>query len=178
MLIFTGRFQPFHNGHLNIIEYLRKKFPNEIICVAIIKDYPFLGEKSDFDKRVDIELAKKTDEFDAEKALHIITKVLKNRRYENVVVTLMPRASRESWKVIESLFDCNRTWVFTDNQQRPDPWEELKSNFYVSMNENILLVPIEKTINGTDIRIRLQNRDYEMLREFLPEEVINFYKKV
>ncbi len=89
----------------------------------------------------------------------------------------MPRASTESWKVIESLFDCNRVWVFTDNQQQQDSWEELKRNFYVSMNENILLIPIEKTINGTDIRIRLQNKDYEILREFLPKEVIDFYKK-
>lgn len=107
MFIFTGRFQPFHNGHLNIIEHLSKQYPNEIICVAIVKDYPFLGEKSDFDKRVDIELAKKSDALDAAKTLHIITKVLQNRGYENTVVTLMPRASAESWKVIEFLFDCN-----------------------------------------------------------------------
>ncbi len=76
MFIFTGRFQPFHNGHLNIVEYLSKKYPNEIICVAIIKDYPFLREKSDFDKRVDIELSKKLDALDAEKTLHIITNIL------------------------------------------------------------------------------------------------------
>ena len=178
MFIFTGRFQPFHNGHLHIVEYLSKKYPNEIICVAIIKDYPFLGEKSDFDKRVDIEIAKKVDALDVEKTLYIITKILQNRGYENTVVTLMPRASVESWKIIESLFDCNRIWVFTDNQQRPDSWEELKRNFYVSMHEDILLVPIEKTINGTDIRIKLKNKDYETLREYLPEEVIDFYKKI
>lgn len=177
MFIFTGRFQPFHNGHLSIIEYLSKKYPNEIICVAIIKDYPFLEEKSDFDKRVDIELSKKSDALDAEKTLHIITNILQNRGYKNTVVTLMPRASSESWKVIESLFDCNRIWVFTDNQQQPDSWEELKRNFYVSMNEDIILVPIEKTVNGTDIRFRLKNKDYEILRESLPKEVIDFYKK-
>ncbi len=177
MFIFTGRFQPFHNGHLNIVEYLSKKYPNEIICVAIIKDYPFLGEKNDFDKRVDIELAKKSDALDAAKTLHIITKVLQNRGYENAVVTLMPRASVESWKVIESLFDCNRVWVFTDDQQQSDSWEELKSNFYISMNEDILLVPIKKNVNGMNIRMKLQNKDYEILREFLPEEIIDFYKK-
>lgn len=177
MFIFTGRFQPFHNGHLSIIEYLSKRFPNEIICVAIIKDYPFSGGKSNFDKRVDIELSKKSNSLDAEKTLHIITNILQNRGYKNTVVTLMPRASSESWKVIEFLFDCNRIWVFTDNQEQPDSWEELKRNFYVSMNENIILVPIKKDINGTDIRIRLQNKEYEILREFLPKEVIDFYER-
>jgi len=44
-----------------------------------------------------------------------------------------------------------------------------------SLQEDV--IPIEKTINGTDIRIRLQNKDYEILREFLPKEVIDFYKK-
>lgn len=178
MFIFTGRFQPFHNGHLGVVEYLSKQYPNEITCVAIIKDYPFGGEKNDFDKRVDMELSKKVGSFTADKALHIITKILKNRAYENVVVTLMPRASVESWKVIELLFDCNRIWVFTDNQLQPDLWERLKSNFYAARGEKILLVPIEKTINGTDIRFLLQKKDYRLLRNFLPEEVIDFYKQL
>lgn len=178
MLIFTGRFQPFHKGHLSIIEYLSERYPDEIICVAIIKDFPFLKEKNDFDKRVDVEMSKKEEALNAETTLHIITQVLKNRNYRNVVTTLMPRASVESWKVIDSLFDCKRVWIFTENQHQMDSWENLKREFYALQNEDILLVPIDKSINGTEIRNLLKNREFEILEEFLPKEVIDFYKQL
>lgn len=178
MLIFTGRFQPFHKGHLSIIEYLREKYPNEIVCVAIIKDFPFLKEKNDFDKRVDIEMLKKEEALNAETTLHIITQVLRNKNYGNVVTTLMPRASVESWKVIDSLFDCKRVWIFTDNQHQTDSWEKIKSEFYVSQNEDILFVPIDKSINGTEIRTLLKDRNFEILEDILPKEVIDFYKQL
>lgn len=177
MYIFTGRFQPFHKGHLSIIEYLSKKYSNEIICVAIIKDFPFCKEKDDFDKRVDIELLKKEDVLNAETTLYIINQTLKNGNYKNVVTTLMPRASIESWNVIDSLFDCKRIWVFTNNLYIKDEWERLKREFYISQNEEVLLVPIDKTINGTEIREMLKKRDFENLKEFLPEEVIHFYRQ-
>lgn len=177
MFIFTGRFQPFHNGHLSIIEYLQKNYPDEVICVAIIKDFPFLGSKSDFDKRVDLELSKKEEMLNAEATLHIISKILCNRKYQNVVTTLMPRASVESWKVIKFLFDCKRVWIFTDDCQQDDVWEKLKREFYSSQNEEILMIPIKKIINGTEIRELLKKREFKELKSYLPEEVIEFYKQ-
>ncbi len=175
MLIFTGRFQPFHNGHLSIVENLTKKYPDEVICIAIIKDFPFLKKKDSFDKQVDIELSKSDDKLDAENTLYIINSIIKNRNYQNVVTTLMPRASLESWKTIESMFDCERVWVFTDNQQQTDLWEKTKIEFYKSRREKIILMPINKNINGTEIRKEIYNNDYNKLKNLVPHEVVDFY---
>ena len=130
MLIYTGRFQPFHNGHLSILIRLHEIYPDETICVAVIKDYAFYKKKNDFDRRVDAELSKNDSRFNAEKTLSVITKVIRTRDLKNVVTTLMPRASIESWPTIEYLFDCKRTWIFTENRYEPDDWELLKVNFY------------------------------------------------
>lgn len=175
MLIYTGRFQPFHNGHLSILIRLHEMYPNEVICVAIIKDYAFYKEKNAFDRRVDAELLKNDYRFNAEKTLSVITKIIKNRDLDNVVTTLMPRASNESWTTIKYLFDCKRTWVFTENLNEPDEWENIKLNFYKSMGEDIIQIPINKSINGTDIRQYLQEGDYSSLSKYLPSEVVQSY---
>lgn len=178
MYIFTGRFQPFHNGHLSVVEYLCRNYPNDTICVAIIKDFPFIGEKTEFDKQVDIEIAKKDPGLNAETTLSLINQVLHNCGYDYVVTTLMPRASVQSWRVIEYLFDCDRTWVFTDNQQEDDYWEKAKISFYASQGEKTIFVPINKSISGTLLRKLIQHGDYAKLREYLPSDVIKFYNKM
>lgn len=175
MFIYTGRFQPFHNGHLSIVIRLHELYPDETICIAVIKNYAFCKEKTDFDRRVDLELSKDDKRFNAEKTLSVITKIIKNRNLENVVTTLMPRASIESWPTIDCLFDCKRTWVFTENLNAPDDWEKIKMNFYQSMGEKIILIPIEKSINGSDIRQHLQMADYSSLSKLIPEEAVQLY---
>lgn len=177
MYIFTGRFQPFHNGHLSVIEHLCNKYPNDTICIAIIKDFPFVGEKTEFDKRVDVEIAKMDSKLNAEITLSLINQVLHHLGYNNVVTTLMPRASIQSWGVIECLFDCDRTWVFTDNQHGNDPWEKVKSTFYESQGEKTLFVPINKSINGTMLRELTQQGNIAKYEKYLPSDVVKFYRE-
>ena len=59
--LFIGRFQPFHNGHLNVIKNLSKKYTKIIIGIGSsqyqdIKDNPFSAEerKSMIDKTLKI----------------------------------------------------------------------------------------------------------------------------
>lgn len=89
----------------------------------------------------------------------------------------MPRASVQSWRVIEYLFDCDRTWVFTDSQQEDDYWEKAKISFYASQGEETIFVPINKSISGTLLRKLIHHGDYAKLSEYLPSDVIKFYKK-
>lgn len=176
MLIFTGRFQPFHLGHLSIIDHLSTNYPDETICIAIIKDYPFLKEKDSFDKRVDIEIAKKDSLLNSESILQVITRILINRNYKNVVITLMPRASEESWEIIENLFDCKRKWVFTKDKMNCDSWEKVKKDFYCSKQEEVVVIPINKMVSGSSIRLLLNDEKYDELTNYLPNEMIEFYK--
>ena len=146
MIIYTGRFQPFHNGHLSLIKTLRSSFPTEIICIAVIKDVPLQNKKDEFDELVDQQLRVSKNPFSSDVVLKLIDEVLQQEKLYNVVTTLMPRASKETWQIINALFDCKRIWAFTHNSLQPDEWEEEKAEFYSSMGESIIRIPIKKEI--------------------------------
>lgn len=174
MIIYTGRFQPFHNGHLSLIRRLCTSYPKEIICIAIIKDIPFLNKKDEFDKQTDIMLSKVRNPLSSDNALALVNRVVKKLPYNNIVVTLMPRASLESWGYITSLFDCDRTWVFTQNITSQDEWEDEKCHFYKSQGEKVIRIPIEKDIEGTIIRQAIKNHEYVKLATMVPAEVLEY----
>ena len=50
MIIYTGRFQPLHNGHISLINELCRLYPQEVICVAIIKNV-LIEDGDEFDKK-------------------------------------------------------------------------------------------------------------------------------
>lgn len=174
MIIFTGRFQPFHNGHLYMIEELRSLFPNETICIAVIKDVPIVN-KTEFDKKVDCELKKNI--FEPETVSEMINLVKTARKWDNVVVSLMPRASESTWKMITELFDCDRTWAFTQNS-KTDAWEEEKVKFYQSTGDKVIRIPISKDINGSNIRSALEDKNYDYLKNNVPEEIVDYLKQI
>lgn len=173
MIIYTGRFQPIHNGHLSLIQQLRKEYPSETLCVAVIKDIP-LEEKSEFDRTVDGMLSQDRNPFNTEITLSLIDNVLKAEGIDNTIVTLMPRASSATWGIVNALFDCERIWIFTKNQISRDDWEDKKAFFYKSMGDKVIRVPIEKTVEGSLIRQAIKNRDYDTLATMVPKEVLNY----
>ena len=77
MIIYTGRFQPFHNGHLSLIKRIRANYPEQKLCIAVIKDVP-IDVKSEFDRTADGVLSKKGNPFNSEIVLTLIEKVLKS----------------------------------------------------------------------------------------------------
>ena len=176
MIIYTGRFQPFHNGHLSLIKRIKTDYPDQKLCLAIIKDVPF-ERKSEFDKMVDGMLSQERNPFNSEVTLTLINEALKTEEIADIFVTLMPRASKETWGTITALFDCERTWVFTKNQTDIDDWEEKKSGFYQSMGDKIIRIPIVKDINGSEIRRALNDGDYEYLKRFVPQSIYEFLKQ-
>lgn len=171
MIIYTGRFQPFHNGHIMLVKRLQELYPQETICIAIIKNVP-LHYKDDFDYSVDLMMTKERNPFDSETTLRIVTKIIKNYFPENVVATLMPRASSDNWSTITSLFDCTRIWVFTENQSALDEWEKKKIEFYMAQGEKVIILPVDKSIEGIDVRNALLKKNLSELQKLLPIEVL------
>ena len=177
MIIYTGRFQPIHNGHLSLIKRLRTEYPNQTLCIAVIKDIP-LEKKSEFDKTSDVILSQERNPFNTEMTLSLINKVVKAEGIDNIIVTLMPRASSATWGIIKALFDCERIWVFTKNRISIDDWEDKKSAFYQSMGDKVIRIPIDKAISGSDIRILIQNSDYDKLQLYLHPSTIEAIKNL
>ncbi|MGN0812236.1 MAG: hypothetical protein ACI4MQ_01845 [Candidatus Coproplasma sp.] len=175
MIIYTGRFQPFHNGHLQLIKTLRSRYSAQRICLAIIKDVP-LSTKSEFDQTVDLMLEKRRNPFNAEETLSLINQALHVEGIDDVIVTLMPRASIETWPTITALFDCERIWAFTENQSERDEWEDKKCAFYEAQGDKVVRIPIKKDISGSKIRELIGAKNYVALEGLLPECILNYLK--
>ena len=173
MIIYTGRFQPFHNGHLDLIKRLKCEYRNEHICLAIIKDVP-INNKTMFDEVVDSMLEKARNPFNSEVTLALIRESLHDEGLEDVLVTLMPRASFETWSLITALFDCERTWVFTENQLGKDEWDDKKYEFYKSRGDKVVRVPIKKDFSGSLIRKYIEAKKFGALKTLMPVCILNY----
>lgn len=173
MIIYTGRFQPFHNGHLGMVRTLTERFPQETICLAVIKDVP-IKQNDEFDNEANIQLNSFRNPFNCVITLRLIEQVLRDEQLFNVIVTLLPRPSIETWNIIANLFDCERTWVFTQNRLAIDNWESKKCGFFQSQGEKTIRIPIEKNIEGAIIRDAIEHKDFALLATVLPEAVLHY----
>ena len=177
MIIYTGRFQPIHKGHLSLIKHLRTEYPNQTLCIAVIK-HILLEEKTEFDRTSADILSLERNPFNTEITLSLINKALQAEGIDNTVVTLMPRASSATWDIIKALFDCERIWIFTKNQLCPDDWEDKKSAFFQSMGDKVIRISIDKAISGSDIRKLILDRDYDKLQLYLHPSTIETINKL
>ena len=174
MIIYTGRFQPFHKGHLGLVHTLIEMYPQEIICLAVIKNVP-IQHADGFDSFANKQLASQRNPFNCMVTLRLIEHVLCDEQlHNNVVVTLLPRPSMETWNVISNMFDCDRTWVFTQNSIVTDEWENKKCAFFHKQGEKTMRIRIQKFIEGTDIRNAIAQKNYDLLKTMLPEPILNY----
>ncbi len=162
---------------MNTVQTLQKIYPNETICLAVIKDVPICG-KDVFDISVDNELSKSV--YSSEMVLKMLNALKQTRGLDNVVVTLMPRASKETWHIIEGMFGKDNIWAFTQNIGAIDEWEDKKCEFYKSMvgENSVIRIPISKSISGTQIREAIKNGDFKSLKKLVPAEIVDCLKEV
>lgn len=176
MIIITGRFQPFHNGHLSLLNEVVKRYPNEFICIAIIKDIPHVKEKNDFDKIADQHFVDDKNPFNSSFTIKMIKTIISKRKYKNVCCTFMPKSSEEIWPVICSLFDEKRYWVIPKVNDDPKDWENVKANFYSLRNDEVIRIEVNKTINATEIRKAILDENWHIVKMNVPKIIYRMLK--
>lgn len=178
MIIINGRFQPFHNGHLELLDKVRDMYPNQSICIAVIKNHSLFNSDNEFDKCVEKQFIEGRNPFSSSQTLEMINSVIKKRGYEKVFVNLIPKPSELIWPIIEALFDEERTWIIPKLSEDPNDWENLKANFYESMNDKVVRINIDKKINATDIRQTINEQRYDIVKKYVPLEVYEEIKEI
>ena len=73
MIILTGRFQPFHLGHVELINKLLSEYPDDIICLGIIRDCHISNDKDEFDEKADEQLNTTKNPYDSEILMILLT---------------------------------------------------------------------------------------------------------
>ena len=152
--IFIGRFQPFHKGHLKVIEFISKGF-DEIIIGIGSSQYNNTNENP----------------FSAEERKEMIEKSLKNAGIRNCKIVFIPDIHNPP-KWVEHVLSINSDFdvVFTNNEFTKDLFKE--KGFEVKhtplFNEDVF--------SGKEIRRKIMNN--ENWKHLVPNSVVNVIKNI
>ena len=154
-VLFIGRFQPFHRGHLSVVEAALKKYDHVIIAIGSAdksrtQENPFtVGERHAMIKAALVELG------------------INNDRYAVVPITDIDDDLKWPKHVVEhcSSFET----VITGN--------DIVKNLFEQKTKKIVVIPRKKyNISATDVRQAIEQGDD--LVKYLHSAVIAFLQKI
>jgi nicotinamide-nucleotide adenylyltransferase len=150
--LFLGRFQPFHNAHLEDIKTASKENNNVIIAIGSsqysdTKENPFSYEE--IKEMITISLKKENI---SNYEIFPVTDIQDDQRWVNHVETSLPP------------FNI----IYTGNK--------LTEELFTKANYKVIKVKMIENINGTTIRDKIKNN--EEWESLVPEASLNIIKKI
>ena len=174
--IFSGRFQPFHNGHMQVFNQLCDQLsPTDTIVLGVVSPY----KSSDI---IDKDFLKASEEhhlpdrnpWDVLVPLAAITKVARSSAYSaQIITTLLPRPEY-GWNIIKEWFPQKRIWVIP---QANEDFDEKKKDFFESLGDKVLRIKDSTNVSGRELREYYKRGEYENFLSHVPEGLANIYFK-
>lgn len=172
--IFSGRFQPFHNGHMQVFRQLCGKLTqNDILVLGVIA--PF---ESDDVKDVNFLEASKEHQlpernpWDVLVPLSAVAQIARSSHYSGqIVTTLLPRPEY-GWKLISTWFPNKRIWVIPSAGEE---FDEKKSEFFTKMGDQVVRFKDTTGISGRELREFYKEGEYEKFVSCVPSGLADIY---
>lgn len=173
--IFKGRFQPFHNGHLQIVERAISMLDkNDILVLAAMCpfDYPVEVVDKEFSERAEEHRLPERNPWGSTVALEAISEV--SKQYANrhkIITTLMPYPNL-AWPVVKNWFPKNRIWIIPDSGEE---FDNIKADFYVRQGEYVIRILDDTGISGKELREYFQIKATEKFLKGIPDFLHKIY---
>lgn len=167
--IYAGRFQPFHNDHLQIVEWFIKNNPNERLVLAAVRKAKLLGASVIAGSAENF--LPDRNPFGPQDVLAMTGAIA--RRYQNhcVVSTLIPQPSSPGgWDLVSELFPGSRVWLIP---QRNEEWDEMKINYLIEKGDSVIRVNCLRGTSGMVLRDIYQSGALHRLAEAVPPEIFD-----
>lgn len=184
--IISGRFQPLHNGHIDIFEKVKMKYPEDLLIICIIRksNNSLVAQQTSAFHRESI----KKQEPDNNPLPNwnrymLVSKAIKSNPIlmNNTEILFRDRADINWEKSLEDLPE-DRIWVFPQNIR--EEFDIEKQKYYIAKNEKIEIV--DNTLSdffGMNIRDSLRNGNLDLsflpdsCRDYFIEECLHFFIK-
>lgn len=172
--IFAGRFQPFHNGHMQVFQQLCEKLtPTDTLVLGVVA--PF--ESDDVKDESFLEASKEhhlpdRNPWDVSVPLSAISKVVSSSHYrEQIITTLLPRPEY-GWETIISWFPRKRVWVIPCAGEE---FDDKKSDYFKNMGDKVIRIPDTTSIFGYELREFYKKGQYEEFASNVPDGLADIY---
>lgn len=178
ILIFSGRFQPLHNGHIKFLETVKKNHPNELLVICIIRNSRINSIADDENSFNKVASKKHTIENNPlpnwNRYMLLKLAIESNPLLRNNTEVLFRDRSDLDWE--KSLQDLpeDRVWLFP--QKPKEKFDKEKYNYYIEKNElvEIIRCEYEKDISGTLLRKQLRQGILDL--SFMPRECRDYFQ--
>lgn len=176
-LVFTGRFQPLHSGHIEMLRAIKEQYPDDLLIICIVRNTS-REVKPEIDNAFNVisrQKQKKNNNPLPNWERYMLLKlavenddVLKR----NTAIIFRERADI-SWK--KSVADLPDDRIFILPSEKRDEFDIQKHKFYRDINERVKTVSYgKKHVSATDIRNKLYSGDYDL--SFLPFACVDYFK--
>lgn len=177
--IFSGRFQPFHIGHVAVINYLARRYDGPIVIGIINPDpmEPYPGDDPNW-----IRFAKDKNPLTYWERYSSINEWLGETRYVSKITGVVPLPRPSINLIRANCFLPPKPRLFVLCKRWMDEVEDWKAAKYLENGEEIVFVPVEdldpisQLASGDLIRslVALNNRGWEGL---VPSSVTSYLKQ-
>lgn len=175
--IFNGRFQPFHKGHLSVLEQVVADLKHDdILVVGIVS--PFQNgemssiENTDYSKLVLEQLLPERNPWLPIVPMRAVSEILAGMNIKNRYLTTFMPSPSSNFSQIKKWFPSNRVWIIPNAGEE---FDEKKAAFYLSQGEQVLRYEEKTGISGWDLRKHFLASDYNSFSRAVPKQVVDIY---
>lgn len=174
--IFAGRFQPFHNGHMEVLKELCKKINStDFVVLGVIAHY----ELQDIKDKVFFEASKEhhlpeRNPWELSVSLEAISSIARSGQFkQQIITTILPRPEC-AWEIIKVWFPTKRIWVIP---MAGEDFDDQKSIFFNKMGDEVIRFPDTTGVSGRDLRDLYKKGQYEEFLANVPKGLADIYFK-
>jgi len=171
--IFAGRFQPFHVGHLDVLEKgIADLGDDDVLVVAVVTAFKGVIIDTSFAKTAAEHHAPDRNPWGPLVSLRAVSQLARKMgASEQIITTILP-APDTCWLEITKWFPSDRKWIIPDSKEQ---FDDVKAEFFQKCGESVLRYKDSSSVSGRELRGYYLNSDYENFKMHIPEMIVDIY---
>ena len=170
--IFAGRFQPFHLGHMEIVEQsLHHLDVDDILVIGVITSMNGIIVDDNFAKSASEHHLPERNPWLPIVPLRAINCLCSANHSKQILTTILP-CPDTSWTEITKWFPMNRKWIVPYTEET---FDDIKADFYRRHGESVIRYSDNTRISGRELREFYKKGEYDNFKKFIPAQIVDIY---